>query len=577
MSSSGGHYGGGDWGQSGDPWGQGGQDQGPGQPGGPGWQQPTQEWGGQQPPPGGTPPAQGDWGGEPHQQQPPGGWGAQQPAQQPPQQQGWDAGQPQQQAGWGAPGAGWQQPGQPQWGQPGYGQPPSGPKSNKGLIIGLSAGGGALVLIVVIVLIAVFATRGGGDNGGGGGGGGGGAGVAQKWSVPVPDSDNDASTLTAFITSDKTTLVRISQGGITGYDLNSGKQKFSIAVPDGAEVCAGTRSAPDGVAALVFGTDNHCSTVAAVDVSAGKQLWSTNFPVNDTKFPPLDAAVTAAAGKIYVVTGERLIQYDAKSATGHVKYRAIKPKNDYCDVDGLAATDKVVVTTLRCGNTVSLTGLSPSKLTHELYGTKLDVESSSRVTIVSASPLILHVTNALDNGELRLFDDKGTQTKVISSRQPQGTLVFSPTLSSGFNDMNRDFPFQIVGTTLVAAVDKGDKTDAPDQVAGINLQTGQWAWSKNIGSTNDFTLGVSADDPTKVFALDQGGYTSDYSKKLSPQSYLIDPAKQGAVTKGNSLSVGDQSLYLSYSTMVMNANKEVILLSTNSTGGDRPLITAYGS
>lgn len=580
MSSSGGHYGGGDWGQPGDPWGQGGQGQPggqPGQPGGQGWQQPTQEWGGQQPPPGGAPQGQG-WGAEQHQQA---GWGAEQTAQQPPHQQGWDPGQAQQQPGWGAPGADWQQQqGQPQWGQPGYGQPVSGQKSNKGLLIGLGAGGGGLVLVIIIVLIAVFATRGSDDDGGGGGGGGGGGdGVGQKWSVPVPDSENDASTLTAFVTADKNVLVRISQAGITGYDLATGKQKFSIAVPGGAEVCAGTRSAPDGIAALVFGTDNHCSTVAAIDVNAGKQLWTTNFKVNDSKFPPLNAAVTAAAGKIYVVTSERLIQYDAKSgpkASGSSASQSIVPKDDFCRIDGIAASDKLVVTTLKCGSTISLSGLSPSKLTNQVFSTKLDIESSSDVSIVSASPVLIHVTNALDNGELRLFDDKGSQTKVISSRQPQGTLVFDPTLSGNFNDMNSDFPFQIVGTTLVAAVDKGENHDAPNQVAGINLQTSQWAWSKNLGSTNDFTLGVSADDPTKVLALDQGGYTSDYRKKLSPQAYFIDPAKQGAVTKGDSLDVGDQSLFLSFSTTVMSAHNEIILLSTRSTGGDRPLITAYG-
>lgn len=462
---------------------------------------------------------------------------------------------------WGTPDASWWHQAQP--------LPPK--RSHKGLFIGLGVGGG-LVVVLVIALVVVLTTNGGNGDGGGG------SAIAQKWSVPVPDSKTDASTLTAFVTRDTKTLVRISAAGITGYDLATGKQKFNVAVPANAQVCAGTRSAPNGVAALVFGPDLDCQTVTAVDVSTGRRLWTAKVKSRNGGTSLTNAGVAAAGGKIYVATFGRLVEYDAKagpSGTGGAAPQEIAPKNALCTVQGLAATEKLVVAVLDCGGGgVTLSGLSPSKLTTEVFSTKLSVAGSSRVTIVSGSPLVVHVGSAPDDGELRVFDDNGVQTKVISSRQRQGMLHFAPSLiSGGIHDMNHDFPFQIVGTTLVAAVDKENNTSAQDRVAGINLQTGQWAWSKKLGSTEAFTLGTSVDDPSKVLALDQGGFAS--GKTVLPQTYLIDPSRRGATTKAEKLDAGNTSLYLDFAA-VIGVNKEVLVLNTRTTGPGRPLIRAYG-
>lgn len=510
MSSPGGPFGSGGWDQAGAQWGQGGERAG-GQVGG----------------------------------GPPGG-------------QGWPG-------MWGRPDVAWQYQTPP--------PPPPPKRTHKGLFIGLGVGGG-LVIILVIALVVVLVTN--GRNGANDSGGG--SAITQKWSVPVPDSKTDASTLTAFVTRDKKTLVRISAAGITGYDLATGKRKFDVAVPADAQVCAGTRSAPDGVAALVFGANLDCRTVTAVDVSTGKQLWTAKVKSRGGGSSLTNAGVEAAGGKIYVATFGRLVGYDAKagpSGTGSAAPQQIAPRNDLCTIQGLAATGKLVVATLDCGGgSVKLSGLSPSRLTTEVFSTKLSVAGSSRVTIVSVSPLVVHVGDAPDDGELRVFDDKGVQTEVIPSRQQKGTLHFAPSLiTGGIHDMNHDFPFRIVGTTLVATVDKDDNPSAPDQVAGIDLHTGQWAWSKRLGSTEDFTLGTSVDDPGKVLALDQGGFAS--GKTVQPRTYLIDPARHGAMTKGDRVNAGDTSLYLDFAA-VMTVNGEVLVLNTRTTGPGKPLIRAYG-
>ncbi|MPY86030.1 MAG: PQQ-binding-like beta-propeller repeat protein, partial [Actinophytocola sp.] len=183
-----------------------------------------------------------------------------------------------------------------------------------------------------------------GGDGGGGGGGGTNDDAAQRkvaWTVPEPNSEKEAQTVAMFVTPDKKALVRISGAGMIAYNLSDGKVKWNIGAPDGAEVCSGTRQAPDGVAAIVYGTDGRCTTVATVDVATGKQLWSSNVKVNDSKFPPRYASIAAQEGKIWVSTSERAIRFDAKKSPDDVKPITAAPKSDsYCRLGELVPTEK---------------------------------------------------------------------------------------------------------------------------------------------------------------------------------------------------------------------------------------------
>lgn len=583
MSSSGGHYGG-NWGQGDDPWGQGGQpapDPAQGNQQQQPWVQPTHEWGGQSQ----EPPAPGSWDAGP------------------PSSQNWDAGPPPQgggaQQGWGGqqqqppPPGGFPPPGgQPQWGAPpppggGYGPPPGKPpgKSNKGLIIGLSAGGGVFVLIIIIVIIVV-ATSGGGGSPTGGPSGSENVETQRKqsWTVPEPDSEKSATTLSAFPTKDNSTLVRISQAGITGYNAQDGKEKWTIAVPEGTTLCAASREAPDDVAAMVFGADEKCTTVAAVDVVQGKQLWSNNFKVNDANFAPRNAAVSAAAGKIYISTGERVIRYDAKlppASSGEALPLSAAPKEEGCSTGDVRATDKGALATLTCGygEKSYLIALTPSdKGLSSVWTT--EVKSESRLStfgIVSATPPIVHVDNASDHGELRLFDDKGVQTKVIQSRGDGGAMALRPSFgTTGFNDMRDDYPVQIVGTTLIAMKDKGSDYKAKPAVIAVNLTTGEREWTKEIDTPGDGVM-VRTADAAKVTVLTTGGYDDDYTTKHPPQLVTIDPAKKGASSPGDKIDIGDESsssTSFSYSGLY-SMGKYLLMLKLNKSG-DGAMLTGYG-
>lgn len=487
-----------------------------------------------------------------------------------PPQQGYDPGPPPQQPWQAGPPGG------------GYGPPPGPPpsKSNKGLLIGLLAGdGGLFVIILIVVVVLVVRSAGGGGGGGGEGTDGGGTATQRKvsWTIPEPTSEKEADTVSMFVANDKKTLVRISGVGIAGYNMTDGKSQWSISAPGGAEVCSGTKEAPDGVAAIVYGTSGYCTTVAAVDVATGKQLWTANVKVNDSDFPPRYGSVAAGQGKIWVSTSERIIKYDAKTApssSGTGKPVSAAPKADsYCRVGAVLPTEKGALTTMRCSSSDSnyFMMLKPDTL-EAAWQTKLDVEDSYELGIISTSPPALQVGNASDNGELRTFDDSGKQTQVIQSQGEGGSLKLRGYNGPGIKDLRTDYPVKVVGNTLVALSEDGTGSDKKQGAVGVDLTTGQRSWNKEISSKASLGLSwVSGDDPKKVVALDSGSYDT------KPQILTIDPEKQGTVAKGDKIDTGDKygSLYAGYGTLAVSSGKYLVLLKSNPSDGEA-LITAYG-
>lgn len=581
MSSSGDNYGGG-W--SSDPWGQGGgQDQwgqGQGQGGEQqGWGQPTQDWGagqqggGQAPQPtqgwggeqgGGQAPQPGQpgqgWGGPPSQPGQPGqGWGEQQQWGPPPGQPG-QPGQP--------PGGGWG--GQPQWGGPPGGPPYQGgppKKSNKGLIIALVAGGGGVVVIVVVALILVF-TLGGGGGGTGGGGGGGGSASGKRtasWNVPEPDSKDEATLLRSYVVDNM--LVRASGDGLTAYDIKNGKVKWNLAVPDGSTICAAAPDAPNKIAAIVFGSDDHCTTIAAVNIDTGKQAWSST-PKTNSDIDPSEAGVAAGGGKIYVSNEAQVFAFSAESGK---QAWAIHPKNEYCHTGDIAASDKGVLLTLECSldDKYSVIKLNP-KSGDEIWTSQIQSdEDFPQPLIMNVSPPVIHIDNASDNGELRILNDQGKQTHVVSSRGEGGDLALRPSVGGSYDDLHRGFPVQIVGTTLVALVDKGSDTEAKSKAVGVDLTTGKRSWVKNLQSSNDFILVDGSDGANKVQVIDTGDYDTN------PQLNSLDLKKRGAVTEGDTFVTPDSVSYLSsYGSQFISASGTLLQMK-NSESGDEPIVIAY--
>ncbi|MFE2063740.1 PQQ-binding-like beta-propeller repeat protein [Streptomyces sp. NPDC059467] len=257
------------------------------------------------------------------------------PPNQPPQQPGF--GPPQQpqppapQPGYGYP----QQPPQPA--QPGYGypaQPPTGPnpyaqQSGYGypgypggptaptMPIPAKPKNNAALFIVIAAVVAIALIVGGGiwyahsfggdgkkddtaSSGGGTGGkdtgkdGEGGKGTEKVpanttskvlFQVPLPTAKDTTVTAGSWLT-DKV-YAKSGVGRIVGYDPDSGAELWTVPLP--GPVCyASGRVGADGRTAVVFqprtppkGSSAGCSQVAAIDLNAGRRLWTKSIKSGD--------------------------------------------------------------------------------------------------------------------------------------------------------------------------------------------------------------------------------------------------------------------------------------------------------
>lgn len=432
-------------------------------------------------------------------------------------------------------------------------------RSRRGLAVGLSTLLAAVV-VAIVVIASVLTT--GQDR------------LGEIWSVPKPDKVGDATTVMAYPTTDGKTFVRVDLYGAVGYDLATGRTRWRVPVPAREAVCASTHGAPGGVGAFVYGGKGGCTTVAAFDTRTGARLWSSAPAVQDSSDPPDSAALAVAGGRVYVSNTERIVGYDARTgqkATGAAVPVTAKPSAG-CRFDGVASTVRRLVTVEVCGESHrTLVGMDPRTL-HAAFRTPLRLEHDQDVHVVDVAPLVLHATNALDNGELLFFDDAGRQTKVFSSRQRRGTLVLGSASGGGYHDDNVSFPVRVVGDTLVAEVDVEDDFEDERKVAGIDVRSGRWAWTSALDTKNDVHVATGS-DPRKVTLFAEGGYGSGvFSGKERPHVLDVDPAS-GEVTKGDSLDVGDDTDF--YSASVFSVGSEVLIVRV-TTAYDAPIVTAYG-
>ncbi|MFF4400865.1 PQQ-binding-like beta-propeller repeat protein [Streptomyces sp. NPDC001480] len=294
-------------------------------------------------------------------------------APQPPQPQpgyGYPAQQPnpyaQQPTAYGQPGYGY--PGQPtmpmhpQPGQPGGG----GRKVNGSLVIIVSA----LVAVALIIGGGVWYAKssgagsgkkdtasssggtGGNDDKGGGTSTGGKEKVpadtaaTQLFDIPLPKANDTVSTAGSWLTDKVYAKSGVAQ--IVGYDPAKGTKLWTIKLP--GPVCSATNHVTsDGRTAIVFqpkmpakGLSAGCSQIAAIDLAAGKKLWTKTVDSGD--YPISFENVTVAQNTVAVGSTSGGAALDI--ASGKVLWQ---PKStDTCYDAGYGGGEKLVAVR-KCG------------------------------------------------------------------------------------------------------------------------------------------------------------------------------------------------------------------------------------
>ncbi|MFJ6725696.1 PQQ-binding-like beta-propeller repeat protein [Streptomyces sp. NPDC091281] len=228
------------------------------------------------------------------------------------------------QPGYGYPTAPYPQQGHPQQGYPGYpGQPtvpmpPQAPAGRRGINAPVAIVLAAVVAIALIVGAGVLyagsddgdggggkkndtasssGTKGGTDDGDGKGTGGTPAGGTEKapadpaskllFQIPSPKVAKDDSVVVSGSWLTEKTYVKAGVAEIAGYDPDKGTRLWTIKLP--GPVCTASKYATeDGKTAVVFqpkmpekNRSAGCSQVAAIDLDAGKQLWTKTSAAGD--------------------------------------------------------------------------------------------------------------------------------------------------------------------------------------------------------------------------------------------------------------------------------------------------------
>ncbi|MFE0252952.1 PQQ-binding-like beta-propeller repeat protein [Streptomyces sp. NPDC059010] len=329
--------------------------------------------------------------------------------------------------GYGYPG---QQPGaygQPQnpYGQPGYGYPQQtvplhaqsggpgggGQKSYTWLVVVAAA-----VVAIALVIGGVVIARSGDDDGGkddtasssGGTGGGdddngGGSTTPGKEKVPANPNSRVLFQVPAPKVSDDTTIsvsgswltdkayVKSGVSEIVGYDPDKGTELWTIPLP--GPVCrAAKHVSEDNLTAVAFepakptkAKPSHgCSQVAAIDLDAGKKLWTKSAEV-DGRLIPYDN-ITLSGGTVAAGGTSGGAAFDLKSG----KSLWVPKANDSCYDLGYAGGPKMVAVR-KCGSydqpQLNIQTIDPK--TGKVISEYKMAEGVEYASVISTEPLVV--------------------------------------------------------------------------------------------------------------------------------------------------------------------------------------------
>ncbi|UFR04021.1 PQQ-like beta-propeller repeat protein [Streptomyces sp. Go40/10] len=237
--------------------------------------------------------------------------------------------------------------GQPGYGYPGqgHGQPPTVPMPPQPAPGGGRNNAALFIVVAAVVAIALIVGGGiwyakssgddgkqhdtasssggtGGKDGSGGTGGGGGKEKAPSdpaakvlFEVPLPKADDTTSTVGSWLTD--TVYAKSGIAEIVGYDPAKGTELWTIKLP--GPICAASHHVTsDGLTAITFqpkmpakGSTAGCSQIAAIDLAAGKKLWTKTVESGD--FPITFQNVTVAQHTVAVGSSDGGAAFDIGS------------------------------------------------------------------------------------------------------------------------------------------------------------------------------------------------------------------------------------------------------------------------
>ncbi|MFD8013501.1 PQQ-binding-like beta-propeller repeat protein [Streptomyces sp. NPDC058955] len=348
--------------------------------------------------------------------------------------------------------------------------------------------------------------------------------MRQVWSTPT-DGGAPASGDAAWTAGD--TLVHSNADGVSGFDARTGERRWRYRPSRGAVICSASRTAEDGVALVAQGVpgspladegNEGCTTVVALDLTAGRELWRTTRTAADGEIRA-EHDLVAVGGGLAVLrdedadwryesapgTPDRLDPDRALRAfdlrTGKPRWSARMPQG--CVPYGVAAGARRVAALLVCDRRdVRLAVLDPAdgrvRGASPLDPRRVVDPLTHTPSFVSADPIVVGADGLDESGYATLlsFDDEG---------RAQGTIA------SGTGNGRITSPLQEPARTRVAhgrLYTVAMEADYDDVVTAFDLRSGQRLWRVEIGDLED-VMGLRVADGRVTALVDLYGSSGE--------------------------------------------------------------------
>ncbi|MET9677680.1 PQQ-binding-like beta-propeller repeat protein [Streptomyces sp. NPDC006482] len=312
------------------------------------------------------------------------------------------------------------------------------------------------------------------------------------WEAPVDSSAMNYGN-GAWLVGD--TLVRSRYDAVTAFDAGTGKGRWEYAPPGQEHICAVSRRTAGSVVLIARGSmaDAGCSTVAALDLTTGRERWHTpRTPGGDLTETFTD--MVAVGGGIAVLRDaddmwaldDDLRTPDARPAvsgtkalrafdlrTGAPRWTAAVPEG--CVPEQVAAGERQVVAVLACAHTeLRLAAFDPAdgrqRWTAPLGG-RTTPAPDGQVTLLSAEPAVVQTGGTTEGrpGAFLAFGEGGKATGRIETTGGYGTVqAHTPALVA------------VADGRLYLGAESREREAYRDRVVAFDLTSGSQVWLEDV-------------------------------------------------------------------------------------------------
>ncbi|MGP3634130.1 outer membrane protein assembly factor BamB family protein [Streptomyces sp. 24-1644] len=291
------------------------------------------------------------------------------------------------------------------------------------------------------------------------------------------------------------TLVRSRYDAVGAFDARTGKVRWEYAPPGQEHICAVSRRTAGSVLLIARGNvmNAGCSTVAALDLMSGRELWHTprtpggNLTETFTDMVAVGGgvAVLRDADEMWTldddlwtpdsrpaVSGTKALRaFDLR--TGAPRWTAAVPED--CVPEQVAAGERQVVAVLACGRTeLRLAAFDPAggglRWTASLGG-RTAPAPDGQVALLSAEPPVVQNGGTTEGGQgaFLLFGEDGKAAGRIETTGGYGTVqAHAPALVT------------VADGRLYAGAEIRERKSYRDRVVAFDLASGSQVWLENV-------------------------------------------------------------------------------------------------